>query len=375
MAKAKTQYLPKYVLIKEAIKRDFVNDGLRIGDLVPTERDLCKRHDAANLTIRRALDELVSEGIVKREYKSRGVIQKMPVFSEDRRYSHSAATRKIPILAPWNALNSTNTYLNPVIQVLVDLLQSNEWLTRVATIPGPPGEPKYIREQLSGETVDGLITFGLCYEESAKAIFDSGIPAVMIDYAPKSITIDSVVTDNQAIAHRIMRHLTGLGHKRIDFIGQYAIDHPDADALEQEDVWRRFLAENGGTGRSEYYSVKREPVSENLKRLFAVKDPPTAIYIPNLFVAGQVELELRTQGYRIPEDISLITVGGLIGDRDTNLTAIQVNWVEMARLAVRRLDDLINGEAQPGARLTHAGGLIDRGSTAKPAQGAKKPKR
>ena len=368
MASVKTSYLPKYVSIKEAIKRDLINDGLRIGDFIPTERDLCKRHNAANLTIRRALDELVSEGIVKREYKSRGVIQKMPVFTDGRPEFRAVSTRKILIIAPWMTYQSGSAYYAPVVEVLFDLIQSNEDLVRVATVKGPPGEPNYIREQLAGETVDGLLTVGLYYEESAKVIADSGIPAVMIDYSPREAIVDSVVTDNRAIAYRIMRHLLDLGHQRIGFIGQYSGEHPDADAQEQEDIWRRMLSDAGATGTSDYYSIKikKNPVSAIVARLMKSKNMPTALYIPNLFVAGEVELELRTLGYRIPEDISIVTVGGLIGDRDTNLTAVQVNWVEMARLAMMRLNDLMTGNVQPGARLTFAGGLIDRGSTARP---------
>ena len=59
--------LPAYIRIHDKIKAD-VDDGTwKIGQRLPSERDLCETFDVSRMTVRQALTLLVDEGILERK--------------------------------------------------------------------------------------------------------------------------------------------------------------------------------------------------------------------------------------------------------------------------------------------------------------------
>ena len=59
--------LPAYIRIHDKIKAD-VDDGTwKIGQRLPSERDLCDTFDVSRMTVRQALTLLVDEGILERK--------------------------------------------------------------------------------------------------------------------------------------------------------------------------------------------------------------------------------------------------------------------------------------------------------------------
>lgn len=57
---------PKYIQIYEWV-RGMIREGrLKVGDRIPTEPDLAKQFDSSRMTVRKAIDPLVLEGMVER---------------------------------------------------------------------------------------------------------------------------------------------------------------------------------------------------------------------------------------------------------------------------------------------------------------------
>ena len=59
---------PLYYRIKEDIKKQIENKKLNPGDFLPTEKSLCELYNVSRVTIRKAISELISEGLVVRDY-------------------------------------------------------------------------------------------------------------------------------------------------------------------------------------------------------------------------------------------------------------------------------------------------------------------
>lgn len=55
---------PLYYTIKEDIKNQINNKEFNPGDFIPTESDLCEKYKVSRVTIRRAIEELVEEGVL-----------------------------------------------------------------------------------------------------------------------------------------------------------------------------------------------------------------------------------------------------------------------------------------------------------------------
>lgn len=60
---------PLYVRLKVAL-RDLIGRGLKPGDRLPSETELCREYDISRITVRQALDALVNEGAIERRQGS-----------------------------------------------------------------------------------------------------------------------------------------------------------------------------------------------------------------------------------------------------------------------------------------------------------------
>ena len=89
MPSSNNTYLPLYAQIKNAILNQIERE-FKPGDILPGEAELEKRYKVSRITIRRALDELVSDGIVIRK-------QGKGTFVREKRI-----TQELPRLLSWS---------------------------------------------------------------------------------------------------------------------------------------------------------------------------------------------------------------------------------------------------------------------------------
>lgn len=57
-----------YYIIKEDLKRKIENEELKPGEVLPTENQLCEEYKASRVTIRRAINELITENVLERGF-------------------------------------------------------------------------------------------------------------------------------------------------------------------------------------------------------------------------------------------------------------------------------------------------------------------
>jgi LacI family transcriptional regulator len=218
-----------------------------------------------------------------------------------------------------------------------------------------------ISTEARATNVDELISCCIHKESELELFAQTGLPVVSIDHTPKRCIVDSVTTNNFAIVQRAIYHLLSIGHQTIDFVGHY--HNPpriDFDSKEMEFYWRECLAGADATGQSQYLSGNdlKAALTEMMKR----PDAPTAIFFSDPGMAQAAVIALKDIGYSAPTDVSVITQGGSFS-KDFKVTSIDIDWYELARLAVQRMLDLIQNRSAAGARLMHAGRFVDRGTT------------
>ena len=58
--------LPKYDLLKQELVRLIDDGSVGEDEPIPSERELCERYSLSRITVRKAIDELVVEGLLYR---------------------------------------------------------------------------------------------------------------------------------------------------------------------------------------------------------------------------------------------------------------------------------------------------------------------
>ena len=176
--------------------------------------------------------------------------------------------------------------------------------------------------------------------------------------------LPSVEPDNDAGIAALVAHLTGLGHRRIE----YAQGDTKHTAFNLRWETLRRMGETAGLT-----VVRAEPICGRFKEYaerFALEGPDaraSAIVASDDHTAVNLMHALLERGVPVPEDVSVIGFDGQpIGIHSVPpLTTWRVDWRALGRMAVNVLIDQIEG--RPVASRTLAGGsLVLRQSTARP---------
>jgi len=64
MGISENRLLPLYALLKESIISDIEKGILKPGNQIPSQHELCEKHGISHMTVRRAINELITEGVL-----------------------------------------------------------------------------------------------------------------------------------------------------------------------------------------------------------------------------------------------------------------------------------------------------------------------
>ncbi|MFI0723256.1 LacI family DNA-binding transcriptional regulator [Streptomyces sp. NPDC021224] len=203
--------------------------------------------------------------------------------------------------------------------------------------------------------------------EDLRALHAQHYPLVVIDpRAELPEDVASVSAAHAAGARRLTGHLTGLGHRRIGFVG----GPRDWLASRNRLVgYASALAEIGVLPDHELIRHVTEPTADEGRRaalsLLAHPQPPTAIVAFNDKTAAGALRAARGLGLRVPEDLSVTGFDDSeLSDSTTpTLTTARQPLEEMGRMAVSLLMRLVAGHAVDTLHVELATPLVVREST------------
>jgi DNA-binding LacI/PurR family transcriptional regulator len=196
------------------------------------------------------------------------------------------------------------------------------------------------------------------------------VPIVLINNQHPDGTdefIYSVTIDNIKASTEVMRHLIGLGHKRIAYIGDRGGLQSDNERLAG---YRQGLALVGYPFLPElvvHGDGKPEGGGRAMEQLLALSEPPTAVFCYNDMSALGALRVLYGRGIKVPEDLSLVGFDDLAIASYTSplLTTVSQPKQQMGRMAMEILIKLLS-RVDSKTNIKVEGELIIRESTAPP---------
>ncbi len=206
---------PMYAQVKDTL-RDLIQQRFQAGDVFYTEKQLVERLPVSQITIRRALKDLSSEGLLLRR-RGIGTLVTQPETPRPSRQVTAATTRQTTsILAPdW-----TSEYVNALMNEISTLC--SERSMNVQTYRTPPGERalQVINEiALSpAETAFMLMTTSDASLATFQGLSEQGYRTVAFEGAGPNHPGLAVRTDAAAAMRIGLEHLRELGHERITLL-------------------------------------------------------------------------------------------------------------------------------------------------------------
>ena len=149
-------------------------------------------------------------------------------------------------------------------------------------------------------------------------------------------------TDYRRVVHDGLRYLVDLGHRRIAYLAY-------GELRISRDEYFRLLDDLGLSGSQELYAGapsyhQREAVTGTIEKLFAEhsRQRPTAVLCFSDFFALCLYDFLERHRLRIPDDVAVLSIGGMIGCDffDPPLSALDFGCIEIGRMAVRTLMEM-----------------------------------
>ena len=200
------------------------------------------------------------------------------------------------------------------------------------------------------------------------------IPVVMVgagSRAAEGVRVTSV--DQNLGATRAVRHLIGLGHRRIAHV---AGPQEWFDAHLRTSAWRRELdklglpaqmIEGDWTPRGGYQAGMR------VRELIHARDPeaPTAVFVANDLMALGLMRALHEGGLSVPRDVSVIGFDDIPGSDffGPGLTTVRQDFQALGRQCIATLLAALNGDPDDLPPIQPE--LVVRESTAAPRDDAR----
>jgi len=221
--------------------------------------------------------------------------------------------------------------------------------------------PKIITEN----KIDGVIVLGGISDAYLSAIRnDCRIPVVYMDFYNETVREDCVISNNYYGSYRMTNYLFSQGHTKIGFVGTI----PSTESIMDRYLgYVKSMMEHGEKVCDEWVIKDRDDTALVVDEIKLPKKMPTAFVCNCDLTAAEMIKALRKNGYRVPEDISLVGYDDYLfpGVCDVGMTTYAVNMEKMAAEGIAMIVDKIgNGDKKHGMCIVE-GSLVIRESVKK----------
>ncbi len=228
-------------------------------------------------------------------------------------------------------------------------------------------------DQLLERQVDGIVLASMFHRtiEAPQALGE--VPSVLLDASSDNPSLSSAVPDSKTAARLATEYLIDAGHRRIAHATNVFVAAAGPLRIQgYEEALRGASIEPDPALLVSAVSDQaggRAAAAE----LFALDDPPTAIFCFNDRMAMGVYQAAAEAGLRIPDDLSVIGFDDqelIAADLVPGLTTMALPHYEMGRWAVTKL---LSPDAEP-EQIELPCPLVERGSVAAPRWSQRLPR-
>lgn len=327
-----------------------------------------------NITMKDIADELnvstvtVSKALSGKRGVSEELRKKIKIIADDKGYRINANAKamkeginhNVGILVADRFFEDETSFYSKLYKMIIIELNKRKFSGILEFITDDDEKNGIMPNMLLNNKVDAVIIMGQIKGDYFDHIANIGIPYIFLDFYDEHIDIDSVISDSIYGSFLLTDYLISLGHKEIGFIG---------DILATSSILDRYLG---------YYkalllkrlNVNQEWVIKDRDEFGKYIDIKLPQNMPSAFVCNCDEVayifieKLKKEGYKVPEDISVVGFDDFIYATlsDPELTTYRVDLQVMADTAVDAIVRKVKDKSYSIGRKLISGDLVIRDS-------------
>lgn len=257
-----------------------------------------------------------------------------------------------------------DSYSSPIISGIEQYLRKRDYFFLTVVHRHDPALLSRYSQMLSERGVEGIITVDTTVQDAPI------LPTVAIAGHKKLKNVTNIVLDHEHAAVMALNHLKDLRHERIAFMKGYPL------SSDSKDRWEAICRVAGQMGINIDPDLTIQLNSDDptpmlgypfVKQLLARQKPFTALFSYNDIAAIGAIRALQEQGFRVPQDVSVLGFDDIPGAEfhSPSLTTVRQPLNRMGEVAAQTLLDRVEGKKEYPSEIAIEPELIVRESTAK----------
>ncbi len=293
---------PLYLQIADDIRSLIRAGKLQVGEKLPSQSQLMKTYDVSSITIKKAISELVREGlIISRIGKGSFVARKTGYIDLSKHKTIGLVLSDL-----------TSPFFSLIMKSFEAETFKNGYNLMLSNSSEQQAKEENLITHFKNIGVEGLIIASLSHTYRAtphiRKLAEEKFPFIMVSYIEDE-DIPYVGTDHEAGACMATEHLIRLGYEKIGYVNA-----EEGNLLGQirERGYRKTLKKFGIPVNENFmdkfpFKMKDYESGYKLgKEFFHKSDRPQALFFYNDLSALGFQQAVLEQGYKIPDDIAII---------------------------------------------------------------------
>lgn len=359
----KQNVMPIYMDIYRDYYNKIMDGDLKEGEKLPTEVDICKQYFVSRITVQKALNKLVEQGLITR------ISGKGTFVSRGSHSTARASDGKTIGVIMCDFSMSYGTNMLRAIERTADafgrgLILKNSHFDK-------DKETDAIIELISCG-VDGIILQPVQNEYLNEEVLKLSLnkyPLVLIDRELSGVQLPYVGTDNVAVIDKVMRYLFSLGHREICYVS--GVPRNTSTTEERLNAFKQAYIDNNYFLKSRNCFTSLRSITtaateeliradvESIKAHLALNPDFTCLFANEYSVCLLIKQALKEMEKRIPDDISVVTFDNIVDPFFFTTTSfIRQNEEGIGKRAVETVMKMIDGQPMEGAKYYLAADFI-----------------
>ena len=335
---------PLYKQIYEDIFNQIRSGKLKVGDKLATQHELVKIYDVSLITVKKALSDLISEGILFARVGKGSFVARLPSKIDHKKHLTVAYILK----------DLDNPYYQNIVSSIESNLSNNDCNMMLYSSDNRRDREEQKIRYFIDMGVSGLILGSMSHIPFTSALInelqEKQFPFVMVSYTDDP-SICFIGTDQEKGGFIATEHLINTGYNDIGYVNG---EEGNLVGEARKKGYVRALNENNLPVNKNYlYRIKIKGKRDDFQSGYDVgvkfcnrSERPRAMFIYNdLSALGFIDA-LVEFGLKVPEDVAIIGFDDIANGRSSanHLTSVHQPTDKIGKLAVENLLKMIHGE-------------------------------